>query len=211
MSFASAASSARAIALSLLEDEPPAENPGGDDLLGLDPREMVHTAADELERWRAGAPDYQGWLAKIQAKRGGYRDRIKLERNTWAILHPDGDIGIRLHATDIITIHPNNTLTVDNGGWDTMVTMARLNDYLPAGWGIFTHQGEWFWYVRTTGLGTDNFEILRARQPYTNGDEIDEDGVLHPKQPAQELPPKRKVTQRPPRHIDWNALPPPEE
>lgn len=53
-------------------------------------------------------------------------NNTRLQRNS------DGDFEIVLHSTAIITVHPDNTLTLDTGGWNTMTTKKRLNSYLHA-------------------------------------------------------------------------------
>jgi hypothetical protein len=40
-----------------------------------------------------------------------------------------------------MTVSQDDTLVVDNGSWQTVTTLARLNDWLPSGWGIYTHKG----------------------------------------------------------------------
>ena len=55
---------------------------------------------------------------------------------------------LRLHDTDIITIHPQGW-TLNTGGWTTATTKHRLNNYGPVGvsqvkkvWFIGTHDGD---------------------------------------------------------------------
>jgi hypothetical protein len=54
-----------------------------------------------------------------------------LENNTR--LHKRGnDYAVRLHSTDVVTIHANGTYTLNTGGWHTATPKARINDYSPA-------------------------------------------------------------------------------
>jgi hypothetical protein len=67
----------------------------------------------------------------------------KLGNNTYA--HRDGAaICIRLHATDILTFYPNGSLQVATGGWLTITTKKRINEFLPAGMYIFSRDCAWW-------------------------------------------------------------------
>ncbi len=71
--------------------------------------------------------------------RGG---RKKLENNTY--LHRVGDsYAVRLHSTDVVTIHPDGTYTLDSGGWRTPTTKDRISRYSP----VVVCQGRCVWYV----------------------------------------------------------------
>ena len=62
-------------------------------------------------------------------------------RNTLDYTTAEGVRVIRLHSTDILTIHPSGAFIVNTGGWNTTTTRARLNSFLPAPWRVFTHKG----------------------------------------------------------------------
>lgn len=81
---------------------------------------------------------------------GRTAQRRKLANNTYAERHADGSLGIRLHATEIVTLFPDGTIKAQTGGWKTSTTKERLNQYLPAR--IWQKQGRWF-------LGPDNIEF----------------------------------------------------
>lgn len=85
----------------------------------------------------------------------------KLGNNTYAIRHPDS-LAIRLHSTDILTFTPDGAVTVNSGGWRTVTTKARLNEYLPAG-SIGQRNGQWYWHTGAT---------------YSDGDILLPDGTL---------------------------------
>lgn len=62
--------------------------------------------------------------------------------NTLEWFGADGARRIRLHETDVLTFHPNGALTIDTGGWNTHTTRARLREFLPRGFNVWTHRGE---------------------------------------------------------------------
>ena len=68
-----------------------------------------------------------------------------IKNNTRLFRHDDGKTDIyftlRLHNTDIITIHPQGW-TLNTGGWRTVTTKYRLNNYGPVGVSQVTF--EWF-------------------------------------------------------------------
>jgi len=70
----------------------------------------------------------------------------KLENHTYAERVPDMDdvIAIRLHATQILKFWPSGKVQVNSGGWQTVTTKARINDYLPDGWVVRSDSRIWY-------------------------------------------------------------------
>jgi len=73
----------------------------------------------------------------------GKRTSRKLARNTYLSRHDDGTIRIRLHSTDIATMHPNGSVVLNTGGWATSTTKDRMG--LVAR--ISQRGGLWYVYV----------------------------------------------------------------
>jgi hypothetical protein len=65
-----------------------------------------------------------------------------MANNTWAKIQPDGSVTITFHRTTIVTIHPDDSITLHSGGWRTVTTISRMNDYV--GNRIFQKRGDWF-------------------------------------------------------------------
>lgn len=57
----------------------------------------------------------------------GKRDSKKHANNTYFERRDNGDIAYRLHDTDVVTFHPDNTATLDSGGWMTNTTRDRMS------------------------------------------------------------------------------------
>jgi hypothetical protein len=73
----------------------------------------------------------------MRKARNGYR---KLANNTY--LHQRGDsYAVRLHATDIVIIHPDGTFSLNTGGWFTVTTKDRINRFSPAR--VYSEAGVW--------------------------------------------------------------------
>lgn len=72
---------------------------------------------------------------------GRCKERRKVANNTWAERRPNGDIAIRLHATDVVTYSPDGSITLNTGGWFTVTTKERMNRFTP--FGISSVKGEW--------------------------------------------------------------------
>lgn len=66
--------------------------------------------------------------------------RKKIDNNTYLLEYPDHK-AIRLHDTEIL-IERDGKITLNNGGWDTMTTRARINKYLPFGYSVYRVKGE---------------------------------------------------------------------
>lgn len=58
--------------------------------------------------------------------------------NTLEYYTADGARHIRLHDTDILTLLPNGAFSINTGGWNTVTTRARLREFLPEGWSVYT-------------------------------------------------------------------------
>ena len=58
-----------------------------------------------------------------------------------------GHYNIRLHGNIIMRIYSDRIVPTD-GGWQTVTTKARLNEYLPRGFRVF--QKNWVWYLEDT-------------------------------------------------------------
>jgi hypothetical protein len=68
--------------------------------------------------------------------------RRKIGNNTRAEILPDGSVAIILHATPVVTIHPNDSATLRSGGWRTSTTKNRINKYSPVK--VYQRTHEWF-------------------------------------------------------------------
>ena len=53
----------------------------------------------------------------------------KIGNNTYAEIQPDGSVTIRLHATNVVTIYPDDAVKINSGGWRTSTTKNRINKY----------------------------------------------------------------------------------
>lgn len=91
----------------------------------------------------------------------------KLANNTY-LLRGDGVFTIRLHATDIVTIHKNGTYTLNSGGWITLTTKSRLNEHAP----VSISQRGGVWYMADGSLfydgmtvGADGLDITGSKDP----------------------------------------------
>ena len=89
----------------------------------------------------------------------GNGKRKKLGNNTY--LHERGnDYAIRLHYTDIITIHQDGTFSLNTGGWETVTTKARLNGYGPSA--VYSVDGTWCVINRDDPKTAPNVKKCRA-------------------------------------------------
>lgn len=68
-------------------------------------------------------------------------------RNTVEWTDSEGVRRIRLHDTDILTFLPRGGFTVNTGGWNTSTTRARINEFLPAGFRVYTERGQPWLYI----------------------------------------------------------------
>lgn len=105
----------------------------------------------------------------------GNRDSRKVAGNTHLIKMQDADgnffVGLRFHGTVIIEFHTDRTV-VFTGGWETVTTKRRLNEFLPVG-GIYQKAGTWFWAGPVTVSNPDGHMVIDGEPvEFAEGDEI---------------------------------------
>jgi hypothetical protein len=69
----------------------------------------------------------------------------KLGNNTYLVIRNDDGYGIRLHDTEVV-IHYKDRIVLDSGGYKTVTTKARMNEYTP----FNVIQKQKVWYVDGT-------------------------------------------------------------
>jgi len=66
----------------------------------------------------------------------------KLGNNTYLVIREDGGLGVRLHNTEVV-IHYPDRVVLDSGGWMTVTTKSRMNEYT----NFHIKQKDYDWYV----------------------------------------------------------------
>jgi hypothetical protein len=79
-------------------------------------------------------------IKMVRGKRNA--KRRKVGNNTYAEILYDDTVAIRLHSTDVVKIHPNGLYTLNSGGWQTVTTKDRINQYSPRR--VYQRNFEWF-------------------------------------------------------------------
>lgn len=112
-----------------------------------------HLTYEEAER------EYE---SRIKYQSGKY-EGVGLENNTRLVKRGE-DYAVKLHSTDVVTIHPDGTYTLRTGGWKTRTTKDRINKYAP----VRIHQEDYVWYV--SGLKWSEAAEQRGQYPrYRSG------------------------------------------
>lgn len=81
----------------------------------------------------------------VKGKRNA--NRRKVGNNTYAEILHDNSVGIMLHSTYVVKIHEDNTYTLQTGGWQTVTTKDRINQYSP----VRVYQRNYEWFVKING------------------------------------------------------------
>jgi hypothetical protein len=117
---------------------------------------------------------YSHQYAELDAKLTGRCSKSrKVANNTYLERRPDGDIAVRLHATDVVTFHADGTATLDSGGWLTVTTKARMNEWLPGGISLGSVKGRWYFMYPGHYEGNTYVKSERPAVPYADGVTID--------------------------------------
>ena len=89
--------------------------------------------------------NYNEAVLMVRGKRNA--NRRKVGNNTYAEILHDNSVGIMLHSTYVVKIHPDNTYTLQTGGWQTVTTKDRINQYSP----VRVYQRNYEWFVTING------------------------------------------------------------
>ena len=93
--------------------------------------------------------------AREMLKRGRNGQR-KYANNTYMRLVGE-DVHVRLHNTDVVVIHPDDSMTLDSGGWRTPTTKERICSII--GWKVgVISQDKGLWYYLPHGIGWQDKE-----------------------------------------------------
>ena len=65
----------------------------------------------------------------------------KLGNNTYLVIRDDDGYGIRLHDTEVV-IHYKDRIVLNSGGYKTVTTKARMNEYTP--FNVIQKQKVWY-------------------------------------------------------------------
>lgn len=87
---------------------------------------------------------YSEAVTMVRGKRNA--TRRKIGNNTYAEILDDDTVGIKLHSTYVVKIHSDGTYTLNSGGWQTVTTKDRINQYSPKK--VF--QKNFQWYIQWT-------------------------------------------------------------
>ena len=84
-------------------------------------------------------------ITMVRGKRNA--KRRKVGNNTYAEILADNSVAITLHSTDVVTIHEDGAYTLRTGGWQTVTTKDRINQYSP----VRVYQRQYEWFVKING------------------------------------------------------------
>lgn len=96
------------------------------------------------------------------------RETRKLGNNTYVEVpdYADDIIGVRLHATVIVTYHRDGRIILNTGGWNTPTTRDRLNQLTPLGVSVSGSRGDRFGRAADLIVRTGHWEF----NPTTGGE-----------------------------------------
>lgn len=91
----------------------------------------------------------------------GHRNRMHFQiRKT-----PEGDVACSCYKTDVVTFHPDNTVSIKTGGWDSQTTAHFISDVLGINAVVRDHDVqvgvENGWYRVKTGIKLQRIDKVR--------------------------------------------------
>jgi len=167
-----------AIVKLLLDDEVPAQEPPGNfqPVDGEDPQATLDRYLTQPFSVR-GVPVtlYQDWTKILRGRSSRYLRDIFGWRGRVTLTNTGESINLRLHGTDIVSVTPENKVTVTTGGYQTRTTISKINWAAPGGWCLFVFKENMYWCNYSVGAGYSGDNRLL---PFTDGDVIEPDGRL---------------------------------
>lgn len=91
--------------------------------------------------------------------------------NNTEVVERGEDIAVRLHSTDVLTFHPDGSVTLNTGGYYTVTTKDRINRFSPW-WLTSVYQRDHEWYVVIN-------RKWDAPLDFVDGMTVDPDGLVH--------------------------------
>lgn len=89
--------------------------------------------------------------AAAYLERGRCKDDRPLPgKSTRLQYRANGDIAVKYHKTDVVTYKPNGDIILNSGGYRTMTTKSRMNEYVPYFIGdacLHVYQQDSVWYM----------------------------------------------------------------
>jgi len=107
-----------------------------------------------MARMKEEIRDYESAVRYLRGKEArtiGHNTSIV---TSWGPPHPCGKqaIGVLYHSTVVLWWHPDGTLELWTGGWETSTTKQRLNAFLPNPYRVYAKNGDWRLWDFENGL-----------------------------------------------------------
>ena len=101
----------------------------------------------------------------------------EVARNVYVVRESEDTIAIRLYNTIVIRYHRDNTFEVDNGGYNTLTTKNRINQFGPKGW-FFWHHNKVLHGCHSETMDQD-LKMYKYGEPMHFGEKWSIHGVLY--------------------------------
>ena len=75
---------------------------------------------------------------------GRCQSQRKIGNNTLLVRVDEDTIAVRLYRTNVVTMKRNGQYILNSGGFQTVTTKARINEYGP----VLVYQKDFQWYIK---------------------------------------------------------------
>lgn len=116
---------------------------------------------------------------------GRCRHRRKLANNTYLLrTHPwsapDEAIAVRLHFTNIVTFYKDGRIALNTGGWNTVTTRGRMNQYIPQTYSVGSERNTCFLYKRSEVAVKSKWDETYSYYPHEKHCVIEDSVTIQP-------------------------------
>lgn len=133
------------------------------------------------------------------------RPSKKVANNTY-LIPVEGGIAVKLHQTNVVTFLQEGTVILNSGGWRTVTTKDRINNFSPAR--VYSDKGVWFVYYKDD-YGSKTYQpddCTDHRATFFDGMAVDANGIPLVKDTGEEvMAAKRRLDRMITRYINGYA------
>lgn len=95
---------------------------------------------------------------------GDCESRMVRSKRATTVKKVDNTYQIIYHSTPVVTFHPDDSITINSGGWRSATTKNRINEAIGKIAVVWQNKFEWYLFDRTTNTKSDFEDGIRINR-----------------------------------------------